>query len=115
MPQMLDEMLILPVHLSPMSEISRDEVLQIAALAKLKLTEDEISSLQEQLGRILEHFRAIESVDTSSVEPMRHVLEGENIFREDIARESISQEDALKNAPSANKGFFEVPKVIDKG
>lgn len=112
---MLARSSILPVHLSPMSDISREEVLQIAALAKLELREQEIASLQEQLGRILDHFRAIEDVDTSSVAPMKHALEGENVFREDEARPSIAQEDALKNAPNSHKGFFEVPKVIDKG
>ncbi len=92
--------------------ISRDEVLHISKLAKLKLTEDEIEMFQEQLGRILEYFKKLQELDTSSVEPMKHVLEVINVLREDEPKECVSQEEALKNAPKRRDGFFEVPKVI---
>lgn len=92
--------------------ISHEDVLHIAKLAKLKLTEEEIKLFQEQLGRILEYFKKLQELDTSSVEPMKHVLDVHNVLREDYPRESISQEDALKNAPKRKDGFFEVPKVI---
>ena len=89
-------------------------MLEIAKLAKLELTEVEIEELREQLGRILEHFRAIEQIDTSNVLPMKHILADHNVFRPDEPRPSLSQDDVLKNAPNARDGFFEVPKVIDK-
>lgn len=92
--------------------ISREEVLHIAKLAKLKLTEDEVKLFQEQLGRILEYFKKLQELDTSSVEPMKHVLDVHNVLRGDEPREPVSQEDALKNAPKKRDGFFEVPKVI---
>lgn len=92
--------------------ISKEEVLHIARLAKLKLTEEEIEMFQEQLGRILEYFKKLQELDTSSVEPMKHVLDVHNVFREDEPREPVSQEEALKNAPKRRDGFFEVPKVI---
>jgi len=96
-----------------MSEISREDVLQIASLAKLHLSEEEIDSMRIQLARILDHFRAIEKVDTSSVPPMKHILGNQNVFRADDVRESIPQDAALKNAPEARDGFFVVPKVLD--
>jgi aspartyl-tRNA(Asn)/glutamyl-tRNA(Gln) amidotransferase subunit C len=92
--------------------ISREEVLHIAKLAKLKLTEEEVELFQEQLGKILEYFKKLEGVDTENVEPLKHVVATENVFREDEPWDSISPEEALKNAPKRRDDYFEVPKVI---
>ncbi len=92
--------------------ISREEVLHIAKLAKLKLSEEEVGLFQEQLGEILEYFRKLEEVDTNNVEPLKHVIATQNVFREDEPRESISPEEALKNAPKRRDDYFEVPKVF---
>ena len=92
--------------------ISKEEVLHIAKLAKLKLTEEEVELFQEQLGKILEYFRKLEEVDTDDVEPLKHVITAGNVFREDEPQESIRLEEALKNAPKRRDGYFEVPKVI---
>lgn len=92
--------------------ISKEEVLHIAKLAKLKLSEEELEMFQEQLGKILEYFKKLEELNTENVEPMKHVIETKNVLREDELKEPISQEEALKNAPKSKDGFFEVPKVI---
>lgn len=92
--------------------ISKEEVLHIAKLAKLKLSEEELEMFQEQLGKILEYFKKLEGLNTENVEPMKHVIETKNVLREDEPKEPISQEEALKNAPKSKEGFFEVPKVI---
>lgn len=92
--------------------ISREEVLHIAKLAKLKLTEEEVRLFQKQLGEILEYFRKLEEVDTNNVEPLKHVIATQNVFREDESGESISPEEALQNAPKRRDDYFEVPKVI---
>lgn len=92
--------------------ISREEVLHIARLAKLKLTEEEVELFQEQLGKILEYFKKLEEVDTKGVEPLKHVVVTENVFREDEPQDSVSPEEALKNAPKRRDDYFEVPKVI---
>ncbi len=97
-----------------MGLLSREEVLYIARLAKLKLTEEEVELYREQLGRILEHFKKLEKLDTSDVEPTAHVLEVHNVLRADEPRPSVSQGEALVNAPKRRDGFFEVPKVIEK-
>ncbi|HIC96656.1 TPA: Asp-tRNA(Asn)/Glu-tRNA(Gln) amidotransferase subunit GatC [Candidatus Bipolaricaulota bacterium] len=92
--------------------ITRGEVLHIAKLAKLKLTEEELELFREQLGKILEYFRKLQEVETEGIEPLEHVLPLENVFREDEPRESLSPEEALKNAPKRRGDYFEVPKVI---
>ncbi len=98
-----------------MGMLTREEVLHIAKLAKLHLSEDEIKTYQEQLGRILEYFKKLQELDTSHVEPMKHVLKVHNVFRADEPRPSVSAEEALKNAPKRRDDFFEVPKVVEKG
>lgn len=94
--------------------ITRDEVLHIAKLAKLKLTEDEVALFQEQLGRILEYFRRIEKLDTENIPPMKHVSDIHTVLRPDKPRPSVSAEEALKNAPKRRDNYFVVPKVVEK-
>lgn len=94
--------------------ITRDEVLHIAKLAKLKLSEEEVALFQEQLGRILEYFKQIEKLDTEGVAPMKHVLDVHTVLRPDEPRPSVSSEEALKNAPKRRDNYFEVPKVVEK-
>jgi aspartyl-tRNA(Asn)/glutamyl-tRNA(Gln) amidotransferase subunit C len=92
--------------------ISREEVLHIAKLAKLKLTEEEIELFQEQLGQILSYFRKLQELDTSAVEPLKHVPTLGSAWREDEPRESLPPEEALKNAPKRRGDYFDVPKVF---
>lgn len=94
--------------------ITREAVLHIAKLAKLKLTEEEVQLFQEQLGRILEHFQELEKLDTTNVAPMKHVFDVHNVFRADEPRPSVSVSDALKNAPKRRDDYFEVPKIVEK-
>lgn len=94
--------------------ITREDVLHIAKLAKLKLTDDELALLQGQLSRILGYFRQIEKLDTERVLPMTHVLDIHTVLRPDEPRPSISAEEALKNAPKRRDTYFVVPKVVEK-
>jgi aspartyl-tRNA(Asn)/glutamyl-tRNA(Gln) amidotransferase subunit C len=94
--------------------ITRDDVLHIAKLAKLKLTEEEVKLFQEQLGRILDYFKQLEQLDTEGIAPMKHVLDVHNVFRADEPRPSVPVSEALKNAPKRRDGYFEVPKVVEK-
>lgn len=94
--------------------ISREEVLHIAKLAKLRLSEEEIQMYQDQLGRILDYFKKLQELDTSDVEPMKHVLDVHNVFRADEPKPSITPEEVFKNAPKRREDFFEVPKVVEK-
>ena len=93
--------------------VSVDEVQRIASLARLRFSEDEEKELAGQMSRILDHMEKLNELDTSGVPAMTHVLDMENVLREDEVASRISQEEALKNAPDADGTYFRVPKVID--
>lgn len=97
-----------------MGLISREEVLHIARLAKLRLTEEEVELYQKQLGRILEYFKKLEELDTSEVAPLEHALQLQNVLRADEPKPSLPIADVMKNAPKQREGFFVVPKVIER-
>ena len=89
--------------------ISRDEVLHVARLARLDLTDEEVERFTEQLSAILEAVAKVSELDLSGVEPTAHPLDVVNVWAEDEPRPSIPREDALANAPDREAGFFKVP------
>jgi aspartyl-tRNA(Asn)/glutamyl-tRNA(Gln) amidotransferase subunit C len=89
--------------------ISRDEVLHVARLARLELTEEEIGRFTEQLSAILEAVAKVAELDLADVEPTAHPLDVVNVWAADESRPSIPVEDALANAPDREAGFFKVP------
>ena len=89
--------------------ISRDEVLHVARLARLDLTDEEVARLQEQLSAILEAVGKVSELDLADVEPTSHPLELANVFGEDEPRPSLAVDDALANAPDRDGDFFRVP------
>ncbi len=88
------------------------DVEHIAKLAMLKFSDAEKEMLTHQLNQILEYMEKLNTVDTSSVEPLSHVIELNNVFRPDQVKPSIETEEVLKNAPSKTEEFFKVPKVL---
>ncbi|MFP4589398.1 MAG: Asp-tRNA(Asn)/Glu-tRNA(Gln) amidotransferase subunit GatC [Candidatus Bipolaricaulota bacterium] len=94
--------------------IKDEQIRRIEKLAQLRLTSEERENMKEELGQILDYFEKLEELDTQDVDPLMHILDVENVLREDELEEPISQERALENAPQAARGFFEVPKVVDK-
>ena len=93
--------------------ISREEVEHAAYLARLGLTEDEKTTLQEQLSAILEHMRTINELDTSQIPPTAQVIPLVNVMRSDEPRPSLPVEDVLQNAPDREGAFFRVPHVLE--
>lgn len=93
--------------------VTKKDVDYVADLARLQLTEEESESLVNDLNQILDYINTLEEVDTSDVEPLEHVIELEYRLRDDTAREPLSHEDALKNAPDADSDYFRVPRVIE--
>jgi aspartyl-tRNA(Asn)/glutamyl-tRNA(Gln) amidotransferase subunit C len=91
--------------------ITREDVLHVAALARLEIPEDEVDAVQDQLGAILEAVGKVSELDLRDVEPMTHPLDLVNEWAEDEPRPSLSQEDALANAPDPAEGSFRVPAV----
>lgn len=93
--------------------LTREQVLHIARLARVGLSEEEVSRFQEQLSEILEHFDVLRQVDTESVPPTSHTLDLENVTSSDRARDSFRREEVLANAPLLEEGFFRVRAVLE--
>jgi aspartyl-tRNA(Asn)/glutamyl-tRNA(Gln) amidotransferase subunit C len=89
--------------------ITRDEVLHVARLARLELTDDEVERFTDQLSAILEAVAKVSELDLSGVEPTAHPLDVVNVWGEDAPRPSIPVDDAFANAPAREAGFFKVP------
>jgi aspartyl-tRNA(Asn)/glutamyl-tRNA(Gln) amidotransferase subunit C len=92
-------------------QISREEVLHVARLARLALTEEEVERFRDQLSAILEAVGKVSELDLEGVPPTSHPLDLVNVLAEDEPRPSLSLEDALANAPDSKGGFFGVPPV----
>jgi aspartyl-tRNA(Asn)/glutamyl-tRNA(Gln) amidotransferase subunit C len=96
-----------------MSVISREELLKLASLARLKLTEEEINRLPDELSAILEYVRQLDKVDTGGLEPTYQVTGLKNVTRSDELREYQAKPAALlKNAPVVSDNQFKVKRVI---
>ena len=89
--------------------ITREDVLHVAELAQLELTEEEIERLGSQLSAILEAVGKVSELDLADVPPTSHPLDLVNVWAEDEPRPSLAPEDALGNAPEREGGFFRVP------
>ena len=89
--------------------ISRDEVVHVARLARLALTDDELDRFAGQLDAILEAVGKVSELDLSGIEPTLHPLELSNVWAEDAPRPSLPVEDALANAPEVEDDAFRVP------
>jgi len=92
--------------------VTKNDVEHIAKLAKLEIKDEEINEFTSQLNQVLEYVDKLNELDTEHVEPLSHPVEGNNVFRKDILKDSIPTEDALKNSASKTEEYFKVPKVI---
>ena len=91
-----------------MAGIDRDEVLHVAGLARLELSETEVARFQEQLSDILEAVSKISELDLEGVPPTSHPLDVVNVWRDDEPRPCLPREEALANAPETDDGMFTV-------
>ena len=91
--------------------ITREDVLHVARLARLELSDDEVERMREQLSAILEAVGKVAELDLEGVEPTAHPLDLVNALAEDVPRPSLSRDEALANAPDPEDGFFGVPAV----
>ena len=92
--------------------LTETEVRHVAKLARLKITDKEVELFGRQLSAILEYVRQLEDLDTEGVEPLAHCQPIHNVFRADEVRKSLSNEEALANAPQRDGEYFAVPKVL---
>ena len=91
--------------------ISRDEVLHVARLARLALSDDEIGRLTEELGEILAAVGIVAELDLADVPPTSHPLDVVNVWDEDEPRESLNLDDVFANAPAREGDLFRVPPI----
>jgi aspartyl-tRNA(Asn)/glutamyl-tRNA(Gln) amidotransferase subunit C len=92
-------------------EITRDEVLHVAKLARLALSDEEVERFRGQLSAILEAVGKVSELDLDGVPPTSHPLDLVNVLADDEPVASLSREEALANAPDPENGFFGVPPV----
>ena len=97
--------------------LSEKEVRYVADLANLRLSDEEVHRMSQDLGEILTHIQQLNELDTSNVEPMAQVLYDADetaTLREDVPHTPLSAEDAVVNAAAKGLGYFKVPKVIER-
>ena len=93
-------------------KLSREEVLHIALLARLGLTEAEVNRFSKQLSNLLESFEILQQVDTTGIPPTAQSIVLQNVVRSDEAQASLSQDQVLANAPRKDGDFFRVRAVL---
>ncbi len=89
--------------------IEREQVLHVAKLARLSFSDEEIDRLAPELSKIVEYVEQMDRLELEGVEPTSHVVELQNVLREDVPRPSLPKERALEQAPDAADGGFRVP------
>jgi aspartyl-tRNA(Asn)/glutamyl-tRNA(Gln) amidotransferase subunit C len=94
--------------------LTRDEVLHVARLARVGVTDADVAKFQQQLSQILDHFEALREIDTAGVPPTTHTLPLQNVDAPDEPRPSLPQETVLANAPLAQDGHLRVRAVLEE-
>jgi aspartyl-tRNA(Asn)/glutamyl-tRNA(Gln) amidotransferase subunit C len=97
----------------PIMKLSREEVLHIARLARLGLTEEDVDRMREQLSNILENFEVLKQVDTTDVPPTAQSIPLQNVTKGDKVKPSLPQEQILANAPRKEGEYFRVKAVLE--
>jgi aspartyl-tRNA(Asn)/glutamyl-tRNA(Gln) amidotransferase subunit C len=93
-------------------EINNEIVDKIASLSKLLFSGEEKEAIKNDMNKMLDFVGKLEEVDTSGVEPLIHMSDEVNVLRPDVVEYTISQAEALKNAPSKDSTYFKIPKVL---
>lgn len=95
-------------------DINDEMIDKLSELAKLEFNAEQKVSVKKDLSRILSYFEKLNEVDTTGVEPLIFMSNEVNVLREDEAKQTITKDEALLNAPSKDSDYFKVPKFIDK-
>jgi len=93
--------------------IQESDIIKVAKLARLDLTQDEKNEFSRQLSGIIEYVEKINELDTSSVEAADHIVELNNVVRKDVVKKSIDRAELEKIAPDFSDGYIVVPKIIE--
>jgi len=92
--------------------LDRRTVEKVTLLARLRLNEEELDQMTEQLGKIVGYIDQLNELNTDDVEPLSHAVELTNVFADDVVEPSLPREQALENAPKNNDVHYQVPAVL---
>ena len=93
--------------------INQNVISKLARLSKLKFNEDEMKLISNDLSKMLDFINQLQDLDTEGIDPLIHMNEEINNWREDKVQDMISQEEALSNSPVKDGTYFKLPKVLD--
>ena len=93
--------------------VSKEEVLHIANLSKLYVSDDKLEKYTKDLSNVVDLANSLEKVSVEGINPTNHILDIKNVFRKDEVESSCSREEILKNAPESQGGCVSVPKVME--
>lgn len=96
-----------------MSKISEEQVRHVANVARIAISDEQAETYAKQLDEIIHEASILDEVNTDNVEPTIHVIHLQNVLREDEVKESLSNEDAMKNAADHEDGQVKVPSVLE--
>lgn len=94
-------------------KVTKEDIANVAVLSRLSVSEAEADKYMGQMDKILTYMDNLSQLDTERVKPTTYALPMQNVFREDVVRESLDREAALANAPLREDGYFKVPKVLE--
>ena len=94
-------------------KIDKESLKKIAHLARLEVKPEEEASLLSSMDSVLSWMEQLNEIDTEGVEPLTHIMDETNIWRDDVSSNTLSRSEALANAPSKNDTYIMVPKVIE--
>ncbi len=92
--------------------IKVEDIEKMARLARLSFTDEEKQNLASHLDTIVSYVEKLDELDTTDVQPTYHVLDMQNVLRDDVVEPSLHPDEVLRNAPNKKNGYFSVPKVI---
>ena len=100
--------------MSKKNKISEQEVRKIAELSRLSLSSDELKKRTEDMNNILNYMDTLNEIDTDNVEELYNVNDMSNPLRDDTFEQSLEKKDVLKNSPSSNDDYIEIPLIVKK-
>lgn len=97
-----------------MSAISRDDVAHLAELAHIAMSDEELARMAGELDSIVDAIASVSEVAGENIPATSHPIPLQNVFRDDVVGQTLTQEEALQNAPDAQDGRFKVPAILDE-
>ncbi|MBR1728965.1 MAG: Asp-tRNA(Asn)/Glu-tRNA(Gln) amidotransferase subunit GatC [Selenomonadaceae bacterium] len=95
-------------------KVTKKDIETVASLSRLKIRDDEVADVTEQLDKFLTYVENLKAIDTDNIEPTTYALPMQNVFRDDVVKKSLPRDLALSNAPLQEDGYFKVPRVLEE-